>query len=73
MTKYQEDDIYEIHCELRNNPKLEKYFQKKLNKLKFEEKHKYTSFFDRYWLSYQHAKKKLAKKMAKKSELVKDC
>jgi hypothetical protein len=59
MTKFQEDDIYDIHCELRKNPKLEETFQKELLKIKQKEKHRYTPFFDRYWLAYQKAKKKV--------------
>lgn len=75
MTKYQEDEFYEIRVELLKDPKLDKIFHKKLRKIQSKEKYRYTSFFEKYRISYQKAKKKLAKKLekkVKKLELVKE-
>lgn len=62
MTKYQEDELYEIKTELIKNPKLEKIFYKKLKKLDSKEKYRYTTLLEKYIISYFKAKKKLNKK-----------
>jgi TnpA family transposase len=70
MSKYQEDELYDIRVELMSNPRLEKIFHKKLRKVESKEEYKYTTFFEKYSISYRKAKKKLAKKMKKESELL---
>ena len=57
MTKFQEDEMYNIRLELSRNKKLEDIFQLEMDKTSRRDKYKHRPFFEQYKVSFDKAKK----------------
>jgi hypothetical protein len=57
MSKFQEDELYEIYTELANNPQLNEIFQKKLTITSSVGKYRHRPFPEKYSVSFREAKK----------------